>query len=528
MPPTPEPPTGPPSDDPTPQIPAAGADERTESYPVAPPPEPAAAPPPRPPEPLPPPPPVARQRGFARTITARAILTTCLAALIAVLVTALVAFPLAIRSANTQARAALADKSAIAEVFLSDRPDQPVRAEVLARVLRRDGIGLYLVRNGHADHAGLPPSVIATIAAGQDVTNATGVVDGQRVLIEGRALAVGTTGGRRSTGNGVVLVQKKSAALGGSVVARLGLALLAGLLAGALIGAVLARRLARPIRHAAVAASRLSAGDRGVRLTPEPPAEAEDLAYALNNLAAALAVSEGRQRDFLLSISHELRTPLTSLKGYAEALSDGVLGPDDIRHAGQTMLTEAGHLERLVTDLLALARLEAADFPVETVPVELIQLANDVVRAWSGRWSGAGLVARTELPPVPVIVYTDPGRLRQVIDGLLENALRVVPAGAPIVLAVRGPHPGAPHHGFIEVRDGGPGFSEEDLAVVFERGAMYERYRGIRKVGSGLGLALAAGLVRRLGGGIEAGHAPEGGARFTVAMPTLAATRHLR
>jgi two-component system sensor histidine kinase BaeS len=260
-------------------------------------------------------------------------------------------------------------------------------------------------------------------------------------------------------------------------------------------------------------------------VTPEAPAEVEDLAHALNDHGTALAISEGRQRDFLLSISHELRTPLTSLKGYAEALSDGVVGADEARKAGQTMLVEAGNLERLVTDLLSLARLEAADFPVETVPVELLQLANDVIGAWSGRWAAAGLIARTELPEVPVIVYTDPGRLRQVIDGLLENALRVVPSGSAIVLAVRGPNPVAPHHGFIEVRDGGPGFTDADLAVVFERGALYERYRGVRKVGSGLGLALAAGLVRRLGGGIEAGHAPEGGARFTVAMPTLTARR---
>ena len=93
------------------------------------------------------------------------------------------------------------------------------------------------------------------------------------------------------------------------------------------------------------------------------------------------------------------------------------------------------------------------------------------------------------------------------------------------MLAVRGPSPEMPDYGIIEIRDGGPGFTDADLAVMFERGALYERYRGIRKVGSGLGLALAAGLVRRLGGGIEAGHAPEGGARFTVAMPTLAATR---
>src|SRR5690606_40800718 len=114
-----------------------------------------------------------------------------------------------------------------------------------------------------------------------------------------------------------------------------------------------------------------------------------------------------------------------------------------------------------------------------------------------------------------VVVHTDPGRIRQVVEGLLENALRVVPAGAPIVLALRSGAGTAA----VEVRDGGPGLTDEDLAVAFERGALYQRYKGVRKVGSGLGLALAARLVRRLGGRIEAGHAPEGGARFTVYLP---------
>jgi signal transduction histidine kinase len=497
-------------------------DEHTAAFDVPPPP----APLPMRPAPVPfvPLPPTPRKR--SRTLTTRAILTTVLAALISVLVTAAVAFPLALRAANAQARSALADKSVIVAALLPNRTDSTVRAETLARYLRRDHIDVFLIRNGKADAPGLPANVVAAIASGAAVQNASGVVNGRRVLIEGRPLPDGTAGGANSTHDGVVLVQAKSAAIGATLFFRLGLALMAGLIAGGLAGALLARRLARPIRHAAIAAARLSAGDRSVRLEPEPPGEVEDLAYALNDLAAALSTSEGRQRDFLLSISHELRTPLTSLKGYAEALADGVVGPDDTRKAGQTMLVEAGNLERLITDLLSLARLEAADFPVETVPVELLQLANDVIGAWTGRWASNGLVVRVELPTVPVIVYTDPGRLRQVIDGLLENALRVVPSGAPIVLAVRGPNSAAPQHGFIEIRDGGPGFTDADLAVVFERGALYERYRGVRKVGSGLGLALAAGLVRRLGGGIEAGHAPEGGARFTVAMPTLAALRN--
>jgi two-component system sensor histidine kinase BaeS len=336
------------------------------------------------------------------------------------------------------------------------------------------------------------------------------------MLVEGRALG---------DGDGVILVRRVTGIIGATVVVRIAFALLAGLLAGLVAGVLLSGRLTRPIRNAAALALRLAAGDRSLRLRPEPPAEVEDLAHALNSLAAALATSEGRQRDFLLSISHELRTPLTSLKGYAEALADGVVGPDGARQAGLTMMTEAANLERLDNDLLALARLAAADFPVEAAPVELIQLMNGAVEAWSARCAQAGLVLRTEIPAVPVIVHTDPGRIRQVVDGLMENALRVVPAGAPIVLSVRGPAPGSPGQGVVEVRDGGPGFTDADLAVVFERGALYERYRGIRKVGSGLGLALAAGLVRRLGGVIEAGHAPEGGARFTVLLPTLASVR---
>jgi two-component system sensor histidine kinase BaeS len=145
--------------------------------------------------------------------------------------------------------------------------------------------------------------------------------------------------------------------------------------------------------------------------------------------------------------------------------------------------------------------------------------------AWAGRCANAGVLLHAELPQGPVDVRTDPGRIRQVIDGLLENALRVVPPGAPVVLAVRPPLalPG-PAFAVVEVRDGGPGFTDEDLAVAFERGALYQRYRGVRKVGSGLGLALAARLVRRLGGTIEAGHAPEGGARFTVGLPYLTRT----
>ncbi|SCL39170.1 two-component system, OmpR family, sensor histidine kinase BaeS [Micromonospora pallida] len=448
---------------------------------------------------------------FGRTLTARAVLVTCAVALVSVLGTTVVAVPLAIRTAERQAQDALAAQARLTAEMLRVRLNRgrPADEDRLLRLLRNQDIEAYLVEGGTVDRPGLPPQVVERIATGRNVSGRR-LVDGRPVLVEGRALP---------GGNGVVLTRPRTTGLWRQVVPSIWLPLLAGLAAGVAAGSLLARRLARPIRQAATAATRLSAGDRAVRVPVEPPNEVAELASALNGLAAALATSEGRQREFLLSVSHELRTPLTAVRGYAEALADGVLGPAEAAQTGRTVLAEAEHLDRLVSDLLALARLEAADFALDPVPVDLAELVTAAARTWSGRCAAAGLEFRAEVPEQPVPAYTDPGRIRQVVDGLLENALRVVPPGAPVVLAVRPAGPGPAAGGIVEVRDGGPGFTDDDLAVAFERGALHQRYRGIRKVGSGLGLALAAGLVRRLGGTITPGHAPEGGAVFTVLLP---------
>ncbi|MCW2501956.1 MAG: histidine kinase [Actinomycetia bacterium] len=436
-----------------------------------------------------------------RTLTARVTLVTCATALVAVLITALAAFPVAARSANDEARAGLSEKADLAGEVISAA--KPVQRERLVQRLRGEGIAVYLVRRGIADRPGLPARVVGQVAAGQPV-DTRAVVGGQPVFLSARPFPGNSTG--------VVLTRPitRSAAL--RLLATVWLALTAGLIGAVLAGWLLARLIARPIRAAAAAAGRLRAGDHSVRLAVAPPAEVADLADALNQLASALATSEGRQREFLLSVSHDLRTPLASIRGYAEALADGVVaGPDAAAKAGHTMLHEAERLDRLISDLLTLARLEAADLPVDLIPVDLTELARAAAAAWDPRCASAGVPLREEIGTGPVPVTTDPGRLRQVLDGLCDNALKAVPPGAPLVIAVRAP-------GVIEIRDGGPGFTDDDLAVAFERGALYQRYRGSRKVGSGLGLALAARLVERLGGTIEAGHAAEGGARFTITL----------
>ncbi|MFC4064700.1 HAMP domain-containing sensor histidine kinase [Actinoplanes subglobosus] len=443
-------------------------------------------------------------RDFFRTLTGRAVLVTAATAVVAVIVTAMVAVPIAIRSVNTQIRTELMDKTVLAVELLTD--ERPAARKRIADRLRAQDVEIYLIRNGRVDREGLPPRVVRRITAGQTV-DLRAPVGGRASFIAGRPLP--------GVSSGVVLTRGVASGIGLRVLRGVWVALVAGLLGGILAGALLARFMARPIGLAAAAAGRLSAGDRSVRITRAGPAEAVRLADAFNHLAAALQTSEGRERDFLLSVSHELRTPLATIRGYAEALADRVIAGDDTAAAGSTVLAEAQRLDRLISDLLVLSRLEAADLPLDVTDVDLVELIQQAGQAWAARCAEGGPSLTVEVPAGPVTVGTDPGRIRQVLDGLCENALRVVPAGAPLVLAVRA----GEHGGIIEVRDGGPGFTDDDLAVAFERGELNRRYRGVRKVGSGLGLALAARLVTRLGGRISAGHAPEGGAMFTVELP---------
>ncbi|MDQ1719034.1 MAG: two-component system, OmpR family, sensor kinase [Pseudonocardiales bacterium] len=371
--------------------------------------------------------------------------------------------------------------------------------------------------------ASITTADIAQLLSGGEVSKQRSAA-GQRVLIEGRPTRVG----------GIVLVQRRAdaTAFGDQVIRRVLLALVIGVVIAIALGVLVAQRISRPLRRTAQAAHALAAGHRDVAVSPEGPAEVAEVGSAVNMLASALTHSEARQREFLLSVSHELRTPLTAITGYAESLADGVVPAEQSPEIGAIMLTEAHRLNRLVADLLDLARLGAQEFRIDIMPVDLTELARAAAQVWLDRCRSAGVTFRLEAPDTAIWCETDPSRVRQILDGLFENALRVTPTGAPIVLAVRAEAvravgaeaggaqpPKAPWSIVLEVRDGGPGLTDADLAVAFERSVLYERYRGIRRVGTGLGLAIVYGLAQRLGGTVQAGHSAEGGARFTVRLP---------
>ncbi|MEP6631212.1 MAG: HAMP domain-containing sensor histidine kinase [Lapillicoccus sp.] len=325
---------------------------------------------------------------------------------------------------------------------------------------------------------------------------------------------------RPTPAGGLVLAQRRgdAVALGGAALRDLTILLVITGVVAVLLGLLVAWRLARPLKRTAAAATALAQGSRDVAIPETGPREVAEVAASVNRLAGALSHSEARQREFLLSVSHDLRTPLTAITGYAESLADGVVPPERLASVGAVIGDEARRLERLVADLLDLARLDAQEMRMRPAPVDLRAVVDGAAETWRYRCDQVGVPFRTEVADDPVVAFVDAQRLRQALDGLLENALRVTPQGAPVVVAARR-EPG--DVAVLEVRDGGPGLTDDDLPVAFERSALYERYRGVRQVGTGLGLAIVHRIVERLGGTVEAGHATEGGARFTIRLPLL-------
>jgi two-component system sensor histidine kinase BaeS len=452
-----------------------------------------------------------------RTLAAQIAIVTTLVAVVATAISFLISANLVRGAAESQARttlghyADLVAESASADVAPGARLGTAVTgARALARlatitVLRVRPAGRVV----GAAPGPVPAAVLAAASAGEVVDTDVSIA-GRSFFAEARPV---------DTGGSVLLLQPRSAAssITTPLRKRLLVALAAGLALAVVAGVWLSRRLARPLVHAATAAQQLAQGRRDVRVIPEGPVEVAAVSESVNALAAALVTSEDRQRAFLLSVSHELRTPLTAISGYAEALADGVVTAEESASVGTTMGAEAARLQRLVADLLDLARLGAADFHIDPTDVDASALVRAAAQVWAARTAAQGVQLRVDVPDGPLPLVTDPVRVRQIIDGLAENALRVTPAGAPIVLAARA----VPDAVQVEVRDGGPGLTDDDIRVAFERSALYDRYRGVRRVGTGVGLALIAGLAERLGGRAEAGHAPEGGARFTVTLVSL-------
>ncbi|HKI91904.1 MAG TPA: HAMP domain-containing sensor histidine kinase [Gaiellaceae bacterium] len=285
--------------------------------------------------------------------------------------------------------------------------------------------------------------------------------------------------------------------------------LIAALVGGVLAAAaayLLARRIVRPVGRVAAAARTLAVGTRPEPVPVEGAAELATLALAFNDLSEQLTRAREAERSFLLSVSHELKTPLTAIRGWAEALREGAVSAED---AAATTAAEAARLERLVGDLLDLARMNKTDFSVSNTEIDLAEVADDAVHRYAqpAEAFGVSLVALAD-GPAPAVA--DAERVLQVVSNLVENALRLTPPGGEVRVVVE--------PGVVRVEDTGPGLEDEDHAHAFERFYLHERYGRERPVGTGLGLAIVKELTQAMGGTVEVESTPGELTVFTVRL----------
>ncbi|MGW3498182.1 sensor histidine kinase [Streptomyces sp. NPDC001020] len=289
-------------------------------------------------------------------------------------------------------------------------------------------------------------------------------------------------------------------------------AVAAGVALVALLGALLlSRAVLRPVRALTSAARGLGEGESERRVPVSGRDEIAELGRAFNRMADSLQVAEERQRRLTGDIAHELRTPLANLRGYLEALRDGVVEPTP--ELLDSLHEEALLQQRIVDDLRDLALAEAGALTYHRARVDLGDLLEACRTAHRAQADTAGVALRVDMEG-PVHVDADADRLRQVLGNLVGNALRATEQGGTVTLAaVRS---GA--RAVVEIRDTGKGISAEDLPRLFDRFWRADPSRGRATGGSGLGLSIARQIVTDHGGTIAARSTVGVGTTFTVTL----------
>jgi two-component system phosphate regulon sensor histidine kinase PhoR len=219
------------------------------------------------------------------------------------------------------------------------------------------------------------------------------------------------------------------------------------------------------------------------------------------------------RRDFVANVSHELRTPLTAIRGYVEALLDESPAPES-RQFLEIIARHSARMERLVGDLLRLARLDAGQEPVDRTPTDLAGLVEAVCNELRPAIQTRGSGIRTEIESGARTLVTDAAKLHDVLRNLIENAVNHGEGGAVHVTGRR-----SDGTVILQIADEGPGIPPADLQRVFERFYRVDKSRARTPGGTGLGLAIVKHLVGLLGGRVSAANRQEGGAVFTVVLP---------
>jgi signal transduction histidine kinase len=317
---------------------------------------------------------------------------------------------------------------------------------------------------------------------------------------------------------GAIVVATPKTSVSHSVAAlieRLAIAALLGLLVAGLFAWYLTRRLVRPVLQLSNAADEVAAGRYAVEVPQNAPGELGHLSERFGEMTERLAEVELMERNFLMSVSHELRTPLTAIRGHVAALLEGVVTDPELRQSSlETVELETHRLERLVGDILDLAKLDTHRFTVMKEEVDMAQLLEQAYDRFRDEAQRRGIDYRQVVRDRPVIV-SDGDRVLQVVGNLLSNAFRATPDGGRVSLRLAQRN-GAVH---VAVEDTGPGIPVE------ARERLFRPFVSELGGGTGLGLAIAKEISVALGGRIELASEVGKGSKFELVLPADAAQR---
>jgi signal transduction histidine kinase len=288
-------------------------------------------------------------------------------------------------------------------------------------------------------------------------------------------------------------------------------ALFAGILVAGALGWYLSRRITKPVLALSEAADEVAAGRYGV-IVPEVPGggEISHLSTRFRDMASQLEQAEAVERNFLMTVSHELRTPLTAIRGHVDALLEGVVEDEETRtNSLEVISLEAKRLERLVGDILDLAKLDTHRFALRREEVDMERLVDRAYSGFNEEARRRGIDYRRTIAATTPVLETDGDRVLQIISNLLSNAFRWTPDGGRVGVAL------TQTDGTIRVavEDNGPGIPLE------ERERIFRPFWSRDGEGTGLGLAIAGELAAALGGEIELETAPGEGSRFELLLP---------
>ena len=296
-----------------------------------------------------------------------------------------------------------------------------------------------------------------------------------------------------------------------TLLGRLALSLAVGMALGGVLFVWLSQRLTDPVRALTLATEEVAAGNYDVEI-PEGRGSDEIslLAERFRGMVAKIAEGEKLKRSFLMSVSHELRTPLTAIRGHVEALREGIVSePEQVRTSLDIVAAETDRLERLVGDVLDLAKLQAHRFTVRHEEVDLERVLDQAYGAFAEEARRREIDYRLGGVDAAPVIVSDGDRVLQVITNLLSNAFRWTPDGGRIELQL------ASSNGTVavDVVDTGPGVPATQRARIFEAFVSQD------VDGTGLGLPIARELAVALGGGIELESEAGTGSRFRLLLP---------